>query len=122
MSKKTVVLGASTNPGRYSFMAAEMLSEYGHEVVPVGLRKGVLAGAEILDIRSWPPVDDVHTVTLYIGPSHQDGLLDYLTRLKPARVIFNPGTENRALEQALEKQGIAVQEACTLVMLRSGQY
>lgn len=122
MSKKTVVLGASTNPGRYSFMAAEMLSEYGHEVVPVGLRKGVLAGEEILDIRSWPPVDDVHTVTLYIGPSHQDGLLDYLTRLKPARVIFNPGTENPALEQALEKQGIAVQEACTLVMLRSGQY
>lgn len=122
MSKKTVVLGASTNPGRYSFMAAEMLTEYGHEVVPVGLKKGMVAGKEIQDIRSWPRIESADTVTLYIGPAHQGGLFEYLTALRPKRVIFNPGTENVALEQALEKEGIDVLEACTLVMLRSGQY
>lgn len=122
MSKKTVVLGASTNPGRYSFLAAEMLSEYGHDVVPVGLRKGSVVGKEIQDIRSWPKVEDTDTVTLYIGPAHQAGLFEYLTMLRPKRVIFNPGTENLELERALEKEGIAVLEACTLVMLRSGQY
>lgn len=122
MSKKTIILGASTNPGRYSYLAAEMLTEYGHEIVPVGLRKGLVAGHDIVDIRSWPAVEGVDTVTLYIGPAHQEGLLDYLTRLKPRRVIFNPGTENLPLERALEKSGISVLEACTLVMLRSGQY
>lgn len=122
MSKKTVVLGASTNPGRYSFIAAEMLTEYGHEVVPVGLRKGMVAGKEIQDIRTWPRIDAADTVTLYIGPAHQGGLLDYLTALRPKRVIFNPGTENDELEKALVKKGIDVLEACTLVMLRSGQY
>lgn len=122
MSKKTVVLGASTNPGRYSFLASEMLTEYGHEVVPVGLKKGVVAGKEIQDIRSWPKIESADTVTLYIGPAHQGGLYEYLTALRPKRVIFNPGTKNIELERALEKEGIHVMEACTLVMLRSGQY
>jgi predicted CoA-binding protein len=122
MSKKTIVLGASTNPGRYSYLAAEMLTEYGHEVVPIGLRKGTVAGKEMLDIRTWPDVNEVHTVTLYIGPAHQEGLFDYIARIRPTRVIFNPGTENVELERALEKKGIPVLEACTLVMLRSGQY
>lgn len=120
--KRTVVLGASTNPGRYAYLATEMLTEYGHEVVPVGLRKGTVAGKDIMDLRTWPKVDGVDTVTLYIGPAHHDGLLEYLQALKPARVIFNPGTENLPLERALEKEGITVLEACTLVMLRSGQY
>ena len=122
MSKKTVILGASTNPGRYSYVAAEMLTQYGHEIVPVGLRKGVVSGKEILDIRTWPEVESPHTATLYMGPAHHDGLLAYLSRLRPVRVIFNPGTEDFALERALEKEGIEVLEACTLVMLRSGQY
>jgi hypothetical protein len=122
MSKKTVILGASTNPGRYSYLAAEMLTEYGHEVVPVGLKKGTVAGKELQDIRTWPKIASADTVTLYIGPSHQGGLLAYITTLRPKRVIFNPGTENLELERALEKEGIQVMEACTLVMLRSGQY
>ena len=120
--KKTVVLGASTNPGRYAYLATEMLAEYGYDVVPVGLRSGTVAGKDIIDIRTRPKIAGVDTVTLYIGPAHQDGLLEYILDLKPARVIFNPGTENLPLEQALEKEGIDVLEACTLVMLRSGQY
>lgn len=120
--KKTVVLGASPNPSRYSYIAADMLTEFGHEVVPVGLKKGSVFGKEIQDIRNLPVVDDVDTVTLYIGPANQQTLFDYIPKLKPKRVIFNPGTENPALEKSLEAQGIETIEACTLVMLRTRQY
>lgn len=122
MKKKTVVLGASPNPARYSYAAAEMLTEGGHEVVPVGMRKGSLFGREILDIRQRPDIAGVDTVTLYVGPANQDGFLDYIARLKPTRVIFNPGTENPELEAQLRKKGIDTIQACTLVMLRTGQY
>lgn len=120
--KKTVVLGASPNPSRYSYIAADMLTEFGHEVVPVGLKKGSVFGKEIQDIRNLPVVDNVDTVTLYIGPANQQTLFDYIPKLKPKRVIFNPGTENPALEKSLEAQGIETIEACTLVMLRTRQY
>lgn len=122
MGKKTVILGASTNPSRYAYIAADMLTEFGHEIVPVGLKKGPVFGKEIQDIRNFPLVDDVDTVTLYIGPANQQTLFDYIPRLKPKRVIFNPGTENPALENSLEALGIETIEACTLVMLRTRQY
>ena len=122
MSKKTVVLGASTNASRYSYIASGMLSEYGHEIVPVGLRHGTIFGKEILNIREFPEIKDVDTVTLYIGPANQADLFDYIPKLKPKRVIFNPGTENEALEDVLKQKGIEPLEACTLVMLRTRQY
>jgi hypothetical protein len=120
--KKTVIIGASTNSARYSYLAAATLRQYGHEFVPVGLKKGMIFGKQILDIRSAPEITDVDTITLYVSPSHQSGLEDYLLRLKPKRVIFNPGTENEQLEQTLEKAGIEVSESCTLVLLRTGQF
>ncbi len=122
MNKKTVVIGATTNPGRYAYLAADMLTEYQHEVVPLGVRKGVIFGKEILDIRQKPTVTDVDTVTLYIGPQRQAEWYDYILGLKPRRIIFNPGTENNEFEQLAEKRGIETLEACTLVMLRSNQY
>lgn len=122
MLKKTVIIGASPNPARYAFMAAELLTSMKHEIVPVGVKKGTVAGKEILDIRTSPAIQDVDTVTLYVGPANQNGLYEYISLLKPKRVIFNPGTENRALEDALAAKGIMPVEACTLVMLRTGQY
>jgi predicted CoA-binding protein len=122
MKKKTVVIGATTNPGRYAYLAADMLTEYQHEVVPLGIRKGVIFGKEILDIRQTPMVTDVDTVTLYIGPQRQSEWYDYILGLKPRRIIFNPGTENDEFEQLAEERGIETIEACTLVMLRSNQY
>jgi uncharacterized protein len=119
---KTVVLGASTNPARYSYMASDLLTEYGHEIVPVGLKHGSIFGKEILDVRIQPDVPDVDTVTVYVGPANQAALFEYIPRLKPRRVIFNPGAENQALEKSLNDKGIATLQACTLVMLRSGQY
>lgn len=122
MNKKTVVLGASPNPSRYSYHATELLSEEGYEVIPLGIRKGQVSGAEILDVRGFPTIQDVDTVTLYVGPARQDGLFEYILSLNPKRVIFNPGTENPMLFKVLDDAGIPWIEACTLVMLRTGQY
>ncbi len=122
MSKKTVIIGASTNPSRYAYLAAGMLKEYKHEIVPIGIKKGEVYGKQILSINERPAVNDVDTVTLYIGPRHQPEHYDYILSLKPKRVIFNPGTENYEFEKLIEGSGAEALEACTLVLLRSGQY
>lgn len=117
-----MIVGATTNRGRYAYLAAEMLTEYGNEIVPIGIKKGEMFGKEILDIRSKPTVTDIDTLTLYIGPDHQPEWYDYLLSLKPKRIIFNPGTENEEFQEKATQQGVEVLEACTLVMLRSNQF
>jgi predicted CoA-binding protein len=120
MSKKTLVLGASDNEGRYSNMAMLRLQANGHEVVPVGKRTGVVKGMEIL--TGMPTVTDIDTVTLYVNPDHQKAYYDYILSAQPKRIIFNPGTENEELEDLAASKGIQVMEACTLVLLSTGQY
>lgn len=120
--KKTVIIGATTNPARYAYLAARMLTEYRHEIVPVGIKDGAVFGKEILNIFDRPKIDGVDTVTLYIGPQRQPEHIDYILGLKPKRIIFNPGTENDDFIRRAEEKGIEVLEACTLVMLRSNQY
>lgn len=120
MEKKTLVLGASENPSRYSNLAINRLLAYGHPVVAIGNRKGNVKGIDI--ITEHPAMDDVDTVTLYLNPTNQKPFYDYILSLKPKRVIFNPGTENDELERKLVQKGVITQEACTLVMLSTGQY
>jgi uncharacterized protein len=120
--KKTVVVGASPNQSRYAHLAATMLGEYKHDTVLLGIQKGEIAGNKILNIRERPAIENVDTITLYIGPYRQPEWYDYLLSLKPKRIIFNPGTENDEFGNIAEQQGVEVLEACTLVMLRSGQY
>jgi Predicted CoA-binding protein len=120
--KKTVIIGATTNPGRYAYLAARMLSEYNHEVVPVGVRNGALFGKEIQNIFTKPAIEDVDTVTMYIGPKRQPEHMDYILSLEPKRIIFNPGTENDEFTRRASEKGIETLEACTLVLLRSNQY
>lgn len=120
--KKTVIIGATPNPARYAYLAAEMLSQYDHELVPVGIKEGEVKGKKILDIRKRPPITDVDTVTLYISPAHQPEWYDYILGLNPKRIIFNPGTENPEFEKLASEQGIEATEACTLVLLRSHQF
>ncbi|MHA8068770.1 CoA-binding protein [Aquirufa ecclesiirivi] len=117
---KVLIYGASLNPQRYSYLAAQMLHKKGYEIILVGIKKGELLGS-IIHPNDWIE-DDVDTVTLYVGPQNQDGLLDYLRKLKPRRVIFNPGTENEKLKISLEKEGILTDEACTLVLLQTDQF
>jgi predicted CoA-binding protein len=118
--KKTLVLGASENPARYSNMAIKSLSNHGQPVVAIGNKHGNVGDIEI--IKDTPKIDDIHTITLYLNPSNQKPYYDYILTLNPKRVIFNPGTENDELILALRKQGIQAIEACTLVMLNTGQF
>lgn len=120
MKKKTLVLGASANPSRYSFLAVNKLTAHGHPVVAIGKRAGNIAGTEIM--TEHPEMDDIDTVTLYLNPDNQKPYYDYILSLKPKRVVFNPGTENEELEDLLKTNGIVPQEACTLVLLSTGQY
>lgn len=122
MTKKTAVIGATTNPSRYAFIASSMLQEYNHEVVPIGIKSGKVNGKDILNIREKPHVDDIDTVTLYIGPKHQPEWYDYLLSLNPKRIIFNPGTENGEFAEMAATKDIEVAYACTLVLLRLGSY
>lgn len=117
-----MIIGATTNPARYAYLAARMLKEYNHEIVPVGIKEGKVFGEEILDILQKPEIKDVDTVTLYIGPQRQPAYYDYILGLKPKRIIFNPGTENDEFIKRAQAQGVETLEACTLVMLRSHQY
>jgi len=119
-NKKTVVIGASPNPARYSHLAIESLRGKGFETRAIGLRSGRVMDVDIETDQ--PEISDVDTVTLYVGPRHQDHWKQYIHSLKPRRVIFNPGTENAEFETELEKAGIETERACTLVLLGSGVY
>lgn len=118
--KKTVVIGASDSPSRYSYLAVTALQKHGHPVFPVGIREGQINGLKIITDR--PALSAVDTVTLYISPKHHDKYLDYILSLHPKRIIFNPGTESPSFEQLARSKGIEVVEGCTLVMLSIGAY
>jgi len=120
MGKKTLVLGASPNPARYSYAAITSLVQAGHQTVAVGLRKGEVAGIEIQ--TGEPLIDNVDTVTLYVGADRQPALYDYIRSIKPKRIIFNPGTENAELAKIVRENQIETVYACTLVMLSIGTY
>jgi predicted CoA-binding protein len=118
--KLTVVLGASPNPDRYSYLAVSRLVAKGHPVLAVGKRDGQIGNTPIT--REHPVPENVDTVTLYMNPTLQKQYYDYIFQLQPKRIIFNPGTENDDLAAQAESKGIAPIEACTLVMLSTGQY
>ncbi len=118
--KKTLVVGASAKPERYAYKATVMLREYNHEVYPFGLKEGVIEKNKIE--TTWPVDTAFDTVTLYLNKQNQKEYIDKIIALKPKRVIFNPGTENTEFENALKEKGIEPLEACTLVLLRTGQF
>lgn len=120
--KLTLIVGATTNPSRYAYFAANRLANAGIDFIPIGIKKGEVFGREILDLRSKPALKGIHTITMYIGPAHQKEWMDYLIGLQPKRIIFNPGTENPDFFSAAKAAGIEVLPACTLVMLSSNQY
>ncbi len=119
-SKHTLILGASTNPNRYSFLAAGSLINHQHPITLVGIKEGTVNGSSIL--HSIPKDLIVDTVTVYLGAKNQTGYYDDLIKLNPKRIIFNPGAENPELEKLAIENGIEVENACTLVLLSIGQY
>jgi hypothetical protein len=120
MAKKTLIIGASTDPSRYAYLAANRLVGYKHEIELLGIKEGIVAGNEINTKKV--KFEDIDTVTLYVNQQRQSEYFDYVASLNPRRVIFNPGTENPAFEDFLTEKGIEPIEACTLVMLATGQY
>ncbi|TYC17067.1 CoA-binding protein [Bizionia gelidisalsuginis] len=120
MSKKTLVIGASLKPIRYSNMAIQKLTNYKHETVAIGLRGGDINGVSIdVDLKDYKNID---TVTLYLNPNRQEDYYRYIIGLNPKRVIFNPGTENPEFYDLLKRNNIDVEIACTLVLLSTHQY
>ena len=120
MFKSTLVLGASTNPERFSNRAIRRLRKLDLPVFAVGLREGEVEGVVIH--RPFPVFFDIHTITMYVGAKNQPIYYDYILYLHPRRVIFNPGSENDEFEQMLEERGIETMRACTLILLSIGEY
>ncbi len=118
--KKTLVLGASENPERYSNLAVKKLLANQHPVVAVGKKKGIINGVQIENEKI--PFENIDTVTLYLNPVHQQAYYDYIFSLHPKRIIFNPGAENEEFAALAQQKGIKAQEACTLVLLSTSQY
>jgi uncharacterized protein len=118
--KKTLVMGASTNTARYSYLAVKRLKSLDHQVIAFGKTPGLIG--EIHIETTWKDWQDVDTVTLYLNAEHQKKYYSEILSLKPKRIIFNPGAENEELEELAKKQQITTLDACTLVMLSTGQY
>lgn len=118
--KKTLVLGASDNPSRYSYLAVQRLRGHGYPVVAIGRKNTRVADVNIGTQKEM--FDNINTVTLYLNPQHQQEYYDYILSLKPERIIFNPGAENDELADKAKAHGIKPVEACTLVLLSTNQY
>jgi len=119
-NKKTLVLGASDNPSRYSYLAIQRLRNHGHSVAAIGRKHCHVSDVEIItEKKNW---NDIDTVTLYLNPFHQKEYYEYILSLNPGRIIFNPGAENDDLAILAKEKGIQVLDACTLVLLSTNQY
>ena len=119
-AKKTLVIGASENPARYSNLAVNRLTANNHPVIALGKKAGNI-GSTVIETEK-KSFENIDTVTLYLNPRRQQEYYDYILSLKPRRIIFNPGAENDELAELAQKNGIIPQEACTLVLLSTGQY
>jgi predicted CoA-binding protein len=120
-SQTVVVLGASSKRKRYSNMAVRRLVEKGHRVIPVHLTWKQIEGLTVLpslgDIK-----ETVNTLSVYLAPVNSEKLIDAIVDLRPERVILNPGAECGKLENSLHDNRIPFLKACTLVLLRTGQF
>ena len=121
-SHKTLIVGATANPSRYAYLAAKMLAARGFDFIPIGIKMGEVFGKKIVNLRSKLKLEDIHTITLYLGADNQSEWIDYLIGLSPNRIIFNPGTENSDFCEKASEAGIEVLQACNLVMLRTDQF
>lgn len=120
--KITLLVGATTNPDRYAFIAAQLFDKKGIDFIPIGVKKGLIFGKEILDLQKKPLFDAIDTITLYLSPINQTEWIDYFLSLHPKRIVFNPGTENPEFFKKAKEEEIEVVVACTLVMVQTNQY
>ena len=117
---ETVVLGASPNPRRYSYLATIGLIDAGFKVIPVGIKDGIINNVKIS--KQYPENKNIHTLAMYLSEKNQKAYYDILTKNPPERLIFNPGTYNNELESIMTEKGVKVIRSCVLVMLSHGVY
>lgn len=118
--KKTIVLGASLKPDRYSNQAVRKLRVNNIETIALGFENGTIADVTVE--TDWKNYTDIHTISLYLNTSRQEQYYEYILAQQPKRIIFNPGTENPTLQQLAQAKNIETLEACTLVLLSIGSY
>lgn len=120
MTKSTLVIGASLKQSRYSNICVKTLLSANIPVTAIGLREGLINGTVVQ--TGFPELDNINTVTLYLGPENQQPFYSYILNLKPERVIFNPGTENPEFQDLLVQAGIRITEDCTIMMVEGGRF
>jgi uncharacterized protein len=120
MIKPTLVIGASLKESRYSNICVKSLLKGHIPVIAIGLREGMIDKVQVQS--GFPELKDIHTVTLYLGPENQQPWYDYIVKLNPRRVVFNPGTENEEFQEILKDAGIEVREDCTIMMVEGGRF
>ena len=113
-------MGASLRPDRYSNYAIHSLIDKNIEAIGLGLKEGNINGVKIhIGLQNF---ENIHTITVYLGPKRQRDYYDYIISLRPQRVIFNPGTKNQELEDLLDENNIFYESSCTLVLLSTDQF
>lgn len=117
---KTLILGASLKPNRYSNLAILKFIENNYEAVGIGLEEGQIGQIKIH--LGMPRFVNIHTITIYMNAQNQEAYYDYIVSLNPKRVIFNPGTYNLKLQDILMDHAIKFENACTLVLLGTQQF
>ena len=117
---KTLVIGASVKPDRYSHKVVLKLLDSGIKVIPMGINQGNIA--DLVIVRPFEKQKNIHTVSIYIKPEIQKEYYKYIINLQPKRVLFNPGTENPIFSQILQKHNIYWENSCSLVLLSTNQY
>lgn len=121
MGQNVAILGATDRKDKYAYLAFASLRDHGHNPLPVSpfvkSVEGVPAVASVRDLK-----EKVDTLTMYVGPAKSEAMSEEIVALRPGRVIFNPGSENPSLQEKLRRAGIPFEEACTLVLLRTGQF
>ncbi len=115
-----VILGASTNPNRYSYRATEELLSHNYTVIPVGNKKGELFGIPIKE--DYPITEPVDTIGMYLSAKNQESYYQKILTNPPRRVIFNPGTYNSDFEERLQSKGVETLRSCVLIMLSRGLF
>ena len=117
---RTLVIGASDNPDRYSHKVVLKLLDSGIKVIPMGINQGNIA--DLVIVRPFEKQKNIHTVSIYITPKVQKEYYKYIINLQPKRVLFNPGTENPKFSKILQKHNIYWENSCSLVLLSTNQY
>ena len=74
--EKTLIIGASSNSERYSYMAAERLLAHGYEIELIGKKPDVIFGKTIDTEKI--EFEDIDTVTLYISDKFQPEYYEYV--------------------------------------------